>query len=270
MDDPTAKMDALMNEMTFAIILIIIISIGMVAYLWYWKTHIWNNTKDEIQELYDGYHDVLTGGHMDRDLLVLEKDLGGSTYRMIQSSESFPDTIKDGDFHLFLQDTKGRKMKLEGTARISESPIPRTVAVDILSVKGLSGMLNVYTPLREDAESIATKASDGSEPCGHSHSIDRIWFDFAHYHHSDRDPEGNYAAMVLYGPLLGVRNKNRKLDLKKKLDLFKFGCVALGGNDMRLCPEMGGIDITLTDLREFDMGNVKIGDFHILVNQLRV
>lgn len=109
MDDPTAKMGALMNEMTFAIILIIIISIGMVAYLWYWKTHIWNNTKDEIQELYDSYHDVLTGGHMDRDLLVLEKDLGGSTYRMIQSSESFPDTIKDGDFHYSFRTQKGGK-----------------------------------------------------------------------------------------------------------------------------------------------------------------
>ena len=110
--------------------------------------------------------DFTLGAHLEGDGIRLSTDLGGILFK---ESDVRPADVPEGSLRLLIDSDPAARMAGREPAdgphiSLSSEDIPRDIAVRILMDRFRPGLLNVYTPRREDAMELMREALGGKRP----------------------------------------------------------------------------------------------------------
>lgn len=206
------------------------------------------------------------GARLDGGSIVLWRDIGGGTYPCRPVGPWISEETGSRSFRLIFQNTTAIG-RMEGETMASANEVSRAVALGICRSQGLTGMLSVYTPDREDARGFM-EAVLGYPPVEYGFSVGCLEANMANFRRRPWDGDERLPGpMCLFGDYIGDSDS---LDLPENRELladFGLGFHIGGREAVTLSSDLGGRTFELV---EFDADDVPAGEFRLLIELSRV
>lgn len=235
--DVVQQYESLMSRLYTTVVVAVLLVVALVVVTYFYKRHVLDPMRPASGGFMAGVNDDVHGGHMEDEVLVLSRALGGLRFDAVPICEDALSSVGAGRYRLVYQRIKALGT-VDGDAVITVPDIDRDLARKVLGLPEGTGALSVYTPDMEDARSLMAGVP-GSEPTEYGFSTGVLSVELRNFRRSQGIPVPG--PMALFGGLL----PDEEEPAAARLSDFALG-FHIGDTDVLvLSTDLGGAEVRM-------------------------
>lgn len=256
--DEVQQYESLMDRLYTTIMVAVLLVVALVVVTFYYKRHVLDPMRPASGGFMAGVNDDVHGGHMEGDVLVLSRALGGQRFDTVPICEDALSSVGAGGCRLVYQRLKVLGT-VDGDAVITVSDIDRDLALEVLGLPEGTGALSVYTPDMEDARSLMAGVP-GAEPTEYGFSTGVLSVELRNFRRSQGAPVPG--PMALFGGLLPDEGGQAAV----RMSDFALGFHVMDPDTFVLSSDLGGAEVRMRELDERGFDGTVPGEFYLLAD----
>ena len=256
--DVVQQYESLMSRLYTTVVVAVLLVVALVVVSYYYKRHVLDPMRPASGGFMAGVNDDVHGGHMEGDVLVLSRVLGGQRFDTVPIHEDALSSVGAGRYRLVYQRIKALGT-VDGDAVITVSDIDRDLAQEVLGLPEGTGALSVYTPDMEGARSLMAGVP-GSEPTEYGFSTGVLSVELRNFRRSQGVPVPG--PMALFGGLLPDEGE----PASERLSDFALGFHIGDPDVLVLSIDLGGAEVRMHELDERGFDGTAAGEFYLLAD----
>ena len=256
--DAVQQYESLMDRLYTTIMVAVLLVVALVVVTFYYKRHVLDPMRPASGGFMAGVNDDVHGGHMEGDVLVLSRALGGQRFDTVSICEDALSSVGAGGCRLVYQRLKVFGT-VDGDAVITVSDIDRDLALEVLGLPEGTGALSVYTPDTEDTRSLMEEVPE-AEPTEYGFSTGVLSVELRNFRRSQGVPVPG--PMALFGGLLPDEGE----PASERLSDFALGFHIGNPDVLVLSTDLGGTEVRMRELDERGFDGTVPGEFYLLAD----
>ena len=250
--DVVQQYESLMSRLYTTVVVAVLLVVALVVVTCDDKRHGLGPMRPASGGFMAGVNDDVHGGHMEGDVLVLSRVLGGQRFDTVPIHEDALSSVGAGRYRLVYQRIKALGT-VDGDAVITVSDIDRDLAQEVLGLPEGTGALSVDTPDLEGARSLMAGVP-GSEPTEYGFSTGVLSVELRNFRRVQGVPVPG--PMALFGGLLPDEGE----PTAARLSDFALGFHIGDPDVLVLSIDLGGAEVRMRELDERGFDGTAAGE----------